>query len=174
MTYAELLKDVKLRIRQAQIKAVVSANAEMLLLYWEIGRMIHARQDAEGWGSGVIPRLARDIKNELTDVKGFSESNLNRMLAFYREYPHFDSIAILPPPVAKLGEESGVVLPPAVAKLDNSGKSSMLRVSWACHVVLMERIKDVSTRSWYIQQILEHGWTLFFTTSNCGALSLSS
>ena len=63
--YSSLLHEIKTRIRQAQVKAVVSANAEMILMYWDIGRMIHQRQQMEGWGSGIIPRLARDIRNEL-------------------------------------------------------------------------------------------------------------
>ncbi len=159
MTYSELLKDIKSRIRQSQIKAAMSVNAEMLMLYWEIGRMIDERQDSEGWGSGVIPRLAKDIKSELSDVKGFSERNLKRMLAFYREYPQI----IVPPPAAQLaqGDENKDVsiVPPSVAQLDNDHSFSMLYVPWTCHVVLMEKVKDVSTRLWYMQQTIENGWT---------------
>jgi predicted nuclease of restriction endonuclease-like (RecB) superfamily len=161
MTYSELLKNIKSRIRQSQIKAAMSVNAEMLMLYWEIGRMIDERQDSEGWGSSVIPRLANDIKNELTDVKGFSARNLGRMVSFYREYK---GLAILPPSVAKLPigsikPENTSILPLPVAKLDNDIILSMLHVPWTCHVVLMEKVKDVATRHWYMQQIIEHGWT---------------
>src|SRR3990170_8159537 len=84
--YADLLGDIKARIRQAQIKAGLSANAEMILMYWDVGRMIQERQQEEGWGAGVIPRLAKDIRNELPEVKGFSERNIGRMIAFYRDY----------------------------------------------------------------------------------------
>ena len=42
--YRELLADIKVRVRQAQHRAVLSANAEMILMYWDIGRMIAARQ----------------------------------------------------------------------------------------------------------------------------------
>ena len=105
-TYQDLLKDVKIRIRQAQLKAVMSANAEMLMLYWDIGRMIHLRQSSEGWGSRIIPRLAKDIRNEISEVKGFSERNLDRMLAFYREYKR---LAISPPPVAELARNGNAV-----------------------------------------------------------------
>ena len=65
-TYQDLLKDVKIRIRQAQLKAVMSANAEMLMLYWDIGRMIHLRQSSEGWGSRIIPRLAKEASSRDT------------------------------------------------------------------------------------------------------------
>ncbi len=66
--YSDLLAGIKIRIRQGQNRAVMSANAEMLCLYWDIGRMITVRQDAEGWGAAVIPRLAIDLRNELPEI----------------------------------------------------------------------------------------------------------
>jgi len=59
--YAGLLGDIKARIRQAQVKATLTANLEMILMYWDIGRMIQERRQLEGWGTAVIPRLSRDI-----------------------------------------------------------------------------------------------------------------
>lgn len=67
--YGELLSDLKTRVRQAQFKASLAANAEMILLYWDVGQMIHQRQQQEGWGSGVIPRLSRDLKNDLPKLR---------------------------------------------------------------------------------------------------------
>ncbi len=98
--YTDLLIDIKSRVRQGQLKASLSANAEMLATYWDIGNMIHERQQTEGWGKGVIPRLANDLKNELADIKGFSERNIRSMVAFYLEYPFLSPIWQLP--VAKL------------------------------------------------------------------------
>ena len=69
-------------------------------------------QNREGWGAGVIPRLAKELKNELPELKGFSERNMGRMIAFYREYP--DPTAILPLAVAELPPR--LILPPPVAK----------------------------------------------------------
>ncbi|RCV65885.1 Protein of unknown function (DUF1016) [Methanophagales archaeon] len=53
--YANLLSDIKTRIRQAQVKATLSANAEMIMMYWDIGKMIHKRQQQEGWSAAIIP-----------------------------------------------------------------------------------------------------------------------
>jgi hypothetical protein len=97
--YGELLDDLKTRIRRSQLKASLAVNAEMILLYWDIGQTIHQRQQQEGWGTGVIPRLSKDIRNELPELKGFSERNIGRMIAFYRDYTI--NPEILPQPVAK-------------------------------------------------------------------------
>ena len=166
--YRDLLGDIKTRVRHAQHHAVLSANAEMILMYWDIGRMIAARQKEEGWGTGVIPRLAADLKNELPEEKGFSERNIGRMIAFHREYP------FLPQPVAKVQRtvalleppesQEDIILPRAVAKLDTMNGCLaqwqwLLTVSWAHHIILMEKLKDLPTRYWYARQALEQGWS---------------
>ena len=38
--YKTLLIDIKQRIRQAQTKAILSANSELIAMYWNIGYMI--------------------------------------------------------------------------------------------------------------------------------------
>lgn len=86
--YAALLSDIKQRVRHGQTRAVLAVNAELIRLYWDIGALIHARQQQEGWGAGVIPRLARDLHNELPDEKGFSERN--SIQKGHRLWPFFD------------------------------------------------------------------------------------
>ena len=83
-SYPRLLADIKQRIRAAQVRTAMAGNASMLLLYWEIGCVLAARQNAEGWGAAVLPRLAIDLHNDLPEVHGFSERNLKRMVQFFR------------------------------------------------------------------------------------------
>ncbi|MCK5493244.1 MAG: DUF1016 domain-containing protein, partial [Candidatus Omnitrophica bacterium] len=78
--YDKLFKAVKMRIRKAQVKAVLSVNAELIYMCRDIGRMIGERQQKEGWGAQVIPKLSRDIRNDLPEIKGFSERNIGYMI----------------------------------------------------------------------------------------------
>jgi len=141
--YTQLLSDIKQRVRQSQHRAVLSANAEMIAMYWDVGRMIENRQKAEGWGTGVIPRLVGDLKNELPELKGFSERNIKRMLRFYREYP--------------LLQQSTEIVPQPAALLNSP--EILLGIPWFHHVVLFEKIKDIPTRMWYARQTIEQGWS---------------
>ena len=84
--YAELLEDLKDRIRRAQVRAAVAASRELVRLYWDIGREIVQRQKQEGWGKGVIDRLAADIQRAFPGIEGFSARNIKRMRAFYSAY----------------------------------------------------------------------------------------
>lgn len=163
--YSDLLIGIKTRIRQAQNRAVMSANAEMLHLYWDIGHMITLKQDAEGWGAAVIPRLAVDLRNDLPGIKGFSERNIGRMIAFFRAYPGMNGI--LPQPVAKLSQSPKrelANLPQAVAKSRPTDSMASLlplipKIPWGQSNLLMEKVKDLSVRLWYVEQTLENGWS---------------
>jgi predicted nuclease of restriction endonuclease-like (RecB) superfamily len=85
--YAAWLAELKTRIHVAQQRASLAVNRELVLLYWQIGRDILARQDREGWGSKVIGRLAQDLRNAFPDMKGFSPRNLKYMRAFAEAWP---------------------------------------------------------------------------------------
>ena len=162
---AALLADVKLRIQTAQTRVMLAVNSELTRLYWDIGRMIDVRQKLEGWGSGVIPQLAVELKNEMPELKGFSERNIDRMIAFYRNYP--DPTAILQQAVAKLAQEP--ILQQPAAKLDEAeieqdaatqfDNNPFWNIPWAHHVVLMEKVKDLAARRWYMEQTLANGWS---------------
>lgn len=161
--FSALLADVKGRIQAAQTRAVLAVNAELVRLYWDIGRMIDGRQRREGWGAAVIPRLAKELKNVLPELKGFSERNIDRMIAFYRAYP--DPAGFSPPAVAKLPPQEK--MPQVVAKSSTQivqgaaaqTPDSLWSVPWAHHVVLMQKVKDLPTRRWYMEQTLANGWS---------------
>jgi hypothetical protein len=85
--YKDLLSEIKSRVRNAQNRLATVANTELLVLYWDIGRLLVDRQKMEGWGAGVLRRLATDLKNELSNQQGYSERNLKLMTQFFRKYP---------------------------------------------------------------------------------------
>jgi len=73
--YKAFLKSLKDRVRAAQLRAGLSVNRDLVLLYWSIGSDILARQRDQGWGSKVIDRLARDLHNAFPDMKGLQHPN---------------------------------------------------------------------------------------------------
>lgn len=84
--YAPLLESLKTRIRQAQVKAALAVNRELVLLYWGIGKDILARQEQEGWGAKVIERLSNDLRRAFPTMKGLSSRNLRYMRNFSEAY----------------------------------------------------------------------------------------
>jgi len=75
--YDTLLATLKNRVHQARMSAALAANTELIKLYLDIGEEILARQAVEGWGTGVIGRLAKDLRNAFPDMKGLSPRNFS-------------------------------------------------------------------------------------------------
>jgi hypothetical protein len=51
--YAPLLADLKARVHAAQVRAVLSVNRELILLYWHIGgRILRCQREEVGSESG--------------------------------------------------------------------------------------------------------------------------
>lgn len=151
--YTKLLADIKGRIQASQTRAVMAVNAEMIRLYWSIGRLLEERQSTEGWGAGVIPRLANDLRNDLPELKGFSSRNLDRMLAFARAYPEPGEFS--PQAVAKL--QGKVISPQPVAR--PMSDSLLWQVPWGHHALLLEKVKPAEVRLWYMAEALAQGWS---------------
>jgi len=85
--YTSVLSELKKKIKQARVRAILSVNKELLQTYWEIGKTILQQQNQEDWGTKVIERLAKDLKSEFPDFQGLSLRNLKYMRAFAEAYP---------------------------------------------------------------------------------------
>ena len=74
-------------IEQAQVRLITAANAQMLFHYWKMGNYILYHQNLQGWGSKIIKQLAKTIRLNYPEKKGYSERNLTYMCQFARSYP---------------------------------------------------------------------------------------
>lgn len=128
--YRELLSNLKERIRHSQYEALKVVNKELILLYWDIGRMIVERQTRHGWGKAIVETLARDLQLEFPGMQGFSVQNLWYMRQFYAEY------------------HNSANLQPMVGE-----------ISWTKHLIIMARCKNNLGREFYIRMTRRMGWT---------------
>lgn len=128
--YTDWLADIKSRVSAARQRAVLAANAELMRLYWQIGRDILERQASQGWGSKVIDRLASDLREAFPEMKGFSRANLMYMRAF-----------------AEAWSEAEIV------------QQAVGQLPWGQNVLLLTRLKDPALRLRYAQQASNDGWS---------------
>lgn len=129
-SYGELLGALKRRIAAGRLRVVLTANAAMVQLYWELGRTILERQEAEGWGAKVIDRLSADLGEAFPDMQGLSPRNLLFMRSFAAAYPD----------------------EPIVKQL-------VSQLPWGHLVHLLQRVKDPDTRIWYVKACIDNGWS---------------
>lgn len=102
--YLEIVDNIKSNIRSAQYKAAVAANKELIMLYWNIGKIINTHKS---WGNKFVENLAQDIKLDFPDMKGFSVRNLKYMSRFAATY---DDIEFVQQAVAQIPWGQNIVI----------------------------------------------------------------
>jgi predicted nuclease of restriction endonuclease-like (RecB) superfamily len=128
--YADWLAELKTRIHCAQQRATWAVNRHLVLLYWQIGRDILARQAEQGWGAKVIDRLAHDLRNAFPEMKGFSPRNLKYMRAFAEAWPDADFV-----------------------------QEALAQLPWYHQLALLDKLKMADERRWYAQKAIDNNWS---------------
>jgi predicted nuclease of restriction endonuclease-like (RecB) superfamily len=70
-------------------------NTVLIEVYWSIGQHISRKTVEEGWGQGTVEELAKTIRRRYPTRRGFSASNLWRMMQFcetYRDQPRLAAL----------------------------------------------------------------------------------
>lgn len=129
-SYFDMLGEIKQRVQQARLRAVLAANAATVLAYWDVGHVILARQEKEGWGAKVIDRLSTDLREAFPDMQGFSPRNLKYMRAFAAAWPDAE------------------IVQRVVAQLP-----------WKQNIALLDKLKSPTERLWYAQMAAKEGWS---------------
>jgi len=153
--YASLLAGLKARVRAAQLRAAVSVNRELILLYWDIGKVIVEAQKTKGYGKQVVERLAADLHEAFPKMDGFSPRNVWRMRAFYLAWTEESQECRQPG-----GTLDSKILPQLVAELDGENlPQPVAEIPWGHNVLLLEKIANPILRLWYAHKTIEHGWS---------------
>lgn len=128
--YAAVLAEIKQRIQAERLRVVMAANSAMVILYWDIGRLILDRQEREGWGAKVIDRLSADLREAFPDMSGLSPRNLKYMRAFASAWP-----------------DSAIV------------QRVVAQIPWRTNIALLDKLGDSNIRLWYAEKAIEYGWS---------------
>lgn len=129
--YATWPAQLRERIHQAQQRATLAVNRELVLLYWHIGRDILERQEREGWGTKVIERLAQDLRAACPDMQGFSPRNLKYMRSFAEAWPDGEFV-----------------------------QAVLAQLPWYHQIALLDKLNHSDERRWYAAKAIEHGWSI--------------
>ena len=129
--YRLAIEDIKLRIQATRVRAVFAVNAELLGLYWDIGRKLLRWQSEQAWGAAVVAQMASDLHATYPEMKGFSRSSLfamRQLVTFFS--PQFEFV------------------PQAVGQMP-----------WGHVRTLLIKVKTLDTALLYAQSCVENGWS---------------
>ncbi|WP_291120247.1 PDDEXK nuclease domain-containing protein [Flavobacterium sp. UBA6135] len=144
--YQDLIVEIKNQILSSQQKAALSVNKELILLYWNIGKMIFENQSLLEGRNNYIDQLSKDIKSEFPHISGFSRTNLFNIRKFYIFYVE-NSIQQL------VGLNQIESIQQAV------GLERFVLIPWGHHVLILEKTKTKEEAFFYINETIKNNWS---------------
>lgn len=170
------VKEIKSAIIRAQARVSANANAEMLSLYFGIGRYVSHKTKMEKWGTGVIDSISAQLQKEMPGLRGFSSRNIRNMRKFYESWgdgsiwqtpsaklDNADGRQIWQTPSAKL--EDPVICSPLASKLRETDGNAVtvaqfLSLSFSHHLEILSGANTLDERLFYIREAALNHWNL--------------
>ncbi|MGK2861134.1 MAG: PDDEXK nuclease domain-containing protein [Chitinophagaceae bacterium] len=186
--YHQWLQQLKERIRSSQIKAALRVNAELLSLYWDLGKEILNKEKNAGWGTGFLPTLSNDLKAEFPALKGFSLTNLKYIRIWVNFYTPLIGQQVVDQleenekrqqPVARFVQQavgqkkkkyvqqavtlSGKIVPQVEGQFGQQPVDQipavLTTIPWGHHLQIVTKCKDINEALFYISQTTQHNWS---------------
>jgi predicted nuclease of restriction endonuclease-like (RecB) superfamily len=152
--YSRLVRDLKNRVRRARIKASLSVNGELILLYWNMARDIVEAQKNAAWGDGFLSQMSEDLQAEFPDMQGFSVRNLQFMKRWYLFWRR---------PAALIDDslktKQLVSFLNSVPKNDRRLAGQLARIPWGHNLVIISKTADQLEAIFYVRKTIENNWS---------------
>lgn len=108
-------------IENAKCRALKAVNAELIRMYWEVGKYLSDLCAKSSFGDKVIDEVAAYIANNSPTIKGFNRRGLYRMRQFYETYRDDEFVTPL-----------------------------VTQISWTNHLLIMSGSKSTEERHFYM------------------------
>ncbi len=139
--YVQFVLHLKKEIQTARLKASLTANIELLALYWKLGDAILQQQKRAGWGSRIIDRLSADLQIAFPSMKGLSARNLKYMRAFALAFPYFVQL-------------SGTLI-----KADQIVQQAAAQLPWFHICTILDKTNSTEELQYYTIKTASNNWS---------------
>ena len=175
--YNEAVQRIKSAILRSQHRAVRSVNNEQLSLYFSIGKYVSLNSREGFWGTSAIEAISNQLQKELPGLRGFSATSIKKMRKFFEAWstllnrqPSAVDLITTYKPDTNHEIDNEVLLsvnrPPLAGDLDIS---EFLSISFSHHIEIIEKVKSVEERVFYIHQTVVNRWDKYTLRSHLNA-----
>jgi predicted nuclease of restriction endonuclease-like (RecB) superfamily len=164
--YRKWLSELKESIHQSQSNTLLRVNADMLILYWYIGKQLEEKIEKEGWGAKIIDRISADLQKSFPQIKGFSSRNLLYMKQLSSMWPDMLVLkdVITQQAAAQLKQkDKSLITQQAAAQIGKNiytiQNPELISIPWGHHMYLLDKGLTSEEALWYIQKVIENSWS---------------
>ena len=166
---SNFIKKLKQQIISSRYVVAKLANAEMLRLYFSIGKTVEDEFEKNKWGAKVIEDISSQLQMELPGVRGFLGKNIEKMRSFYKAWKVEPSICSS---LTSKFEKSEKVIYSSLTsdinkqenlfdnKIEKSNKNNFISVSFTHHYEIILKTESEVERWYYIEKVAQNFWSV--------------
>jgi len=161
--FTQAVQKIKNAILQSSYRSASNANAEMLRLYYGVGKYISVNTRSGKWGTGAIEMISKQLQGEIPGLKGFSPSNMKNMRIFFEEWsfelePNRQTLPADLPEKTDNGD-ANLIRQTLSAELDEVKKLAFYRVGFSHHREILRKCESSNERWYYILRCADEFWS---------------
>lgn len=137
-------EQILLLIQDARSRTYTKANAEMILLYFNVGNVVSEKVNAGNWGENTVQELANFIASKLPELTGFNRRGLYRMKQFYETYTNEQFVSTVLT-LLQLKENEATTF---VTTL-------LTQIQWSAHLHILNKTKTAEEKIFYLNLSIE-------------------
>jgi predicted nuclease of restriction endonuclease-like (RecB) superfamily len=169
MDLQQHFEQVRQLIRRGQRRALQSAYAEQLNVYWQVGAYVYHRLQNAEWGEKTVEHLASWLSVKEPTLKGFGRRSLYRMKDFYQTWHVLDWDAlkkdgsiIVSTPLTQLqltDQQISTTLGTVTSKVRELPKI-LAGLNWSHHINILGKTKDLEEQLFYLLLSIKEKYTV--------------
>ena len=126
-------------ITEARNRVYSKANSELVLLYFNVGKIVSEKVNAGKWGDKTVQELADYIQLKVPNLSGFNRRGLYRMKQFYEVYTDNDFAVLLNKFSLNTDSQKNVIVP-----------TVLTQIQWSAHLHILSKTKTLEEKLFYI------------------------
>ena len=161
--FAQDVKKITNAILQSRYRTASNANANLLSLYYGVGKYISMNTRSGKWGSGAIEIISEQLQGEIPGLKGFSPSNMKNMRIFFEEWSseleENRQLTTADLPRKNDDGSESLIRQTLSAELDEIKTLAFCRVGFSHHREILRKCNSSAERWYYIMRCADEFWS---------------
>jgi predicted nuclease of restriction endonuclease-like (RecB) superfamily len=152
------INKLKQKILVSRYSLAKIANAEMLSLYFTVGKMVEDEIEANNWGDKILDAISFRLQKELPGLRGFSASNLKKMRIFHNAWKaNLEIGSLLTNQIENCNTAIGSSVTNQIEKHDIS---LFVSISFTHHLEIILKSDNIDDYWFYIKQTSANFWSV--------------
>lgn len=148
---------ILLLITEARNRVYTKANSELVLLYFNVGKIVSEKVNAGNWGENTVQQLADFIQSKIPNLSGFNRRGLYRMKQFFEVYSDRQFVSALTKLFHTRENQQNTKVSPLVTQLQATENqpigfvsSLVTQISWTHHLLILSKTKTAEEKIFYL------------------------